>query len=220
MSLFERLKADAGPQWSDYTRHAFVQQLGAGTLPLSCFKHYLVQDYLFLIQFARAYALGVYKSPSVADMRQSLDGVKAILDDELDLHVEMCRSWGMERDMIEQAPEDTPTMAYTRFVLDAGMAGDLLDLQAALAPCVIGYAEIGARLAAEGCDTDGNPYARWIREYASEGYQELAKGFIAWLDGNAGQTLTEHRYPRVLSIFEKACRLESDFWQMGLNAKD
>ncbi len=144
MSLFERLKADAGPQWSDYTRHEFVQQLGAGTLPLSCFKHYLVQDYLFLIQFARAYALGVYKSPSVADMRQSLDGVKAILDDELDLHVEMCRSWGMERDMIEQAPEDTPTMAYTRFVLDAGMAGDLLDLQAALAPCVIGYAEIGA----------------------------------------------------------------------------
>ena len=180
MSLFERLKADAGPQWSDYTRHEFVQQLGAGTLPLSCFKHYLVQDYLFLIQFARAYALGVYKSPSVADMRQSLEGVKAILDDELDLHVEMCRSWGMERDMIEQAPEDTPTMAYTRFVLDAGMAGDLLDLQAALAPCVIGYAEIGARLTAEGCDTDRNPYARWIRASHNGLYALCARCRYGW----------------------------------------
>lgn len=219
MSFFERLKADAGPQWADYTRHAFVQQLGAGMLPLPCFRHYLVQDYLFLIQFARAYALGVYKSPSVADMRQSLEGVKAILDEELDLHVEMCRGWGMDREMIETAPEDTPTMAYTRFVLDAGMAGDLLDLQAALAPCVVGYAEIGARLASEGCDIDSNPYARWIREYASEGYQELARGFVAWLDGTASQVLTDPRYPRVLSIFEKACRLESDFWQMGLNAK-
>lgn len=220
MTLFERLKADAAPQWADYTRHAFVEDLGAGTLPLACFRHYLVQDYLFLIQFARAYALGVYKSHSVSDMRQSLEGVKAILDVELDLHLELCGSWGMDRASIEAAPEDTPTMAYTRFVLDAGMAGDLLDLQAALAPCVIGYAEIGARLAAAGCDSDANPYQRWIREYAGKAYQDLAGDFARWMDDTGAQVLTENRYPRVLSLFEKACRLESDFWQMGLNAKD
>jgi len=219
MTLFDRLKADAAPQWAAYTRHAFVSQLGEGTLPQACFRHYLVQDYLFLIQFARAYALGVYKSPSLADMRQSLLGVKAILDVELDLHLEMCGGWGMSREEIETAPEDTPTMAYTRFVLDAGMAGDLLDLQAALAPCVIGYAEIGARLAEDGCARGENPYSRWIEEYAGDAYQELSKGFIAWIDATAGQVLTEQRYPRVLSLFEKACRLESDFWQMGLNAK-
>ena len=220
MTLFDRLKADAAPQWADYTRHAFVEQLGRGSLPLNSFKHYLVQDYLFLIQFARAYALGVYKSQTVADMRQSLEGVKAILDVELDLHLELCDSWGMDRAEIETAPEDTPTMAYTRFVLDAGMAGDLLDLQAALAPCVIGYAEIGARLAGEGRDGEDNPYQRWIQEYAGSAYQELAADFTGWLNATADQVLTEHRYPRVLSLFEKACRLESDFWQMGLNAKD
>ena len=134
----------------DYTRHAFVEDTRQlGTLPLEAFKHYLVQDYLFLIQFARAYALGVYKSPSLADMRHSLEGVKAILDVELDLHIELCGRWGMDRARkSRQAPEDTPTMAYTRFVLDAGMSGDLLDLQAALAPCVIGYAEIGETAAA------------------------------------------------------------------------
>ena len=219
MKLFERLKADAAPQWAGYTRHDFVEQLGEGTLPSSCFKHYLVQDYLFLIQFARAYALGVYKSPSVSDMRHSLEGVKAILDVELDLHIELCGGWGMGRDEIERAPEDTPTMAYTRFVLDAGMSGDLLDLQAALAPCIIGYAEIGAYLSAKGCDRPDNPYQRWIQEYAGGPYQELANGFAAWFDKTADQVLTEHRYPRVLSLFEKACRLESDFWQMGLNAK-
>ncbi len=218
MKLFDRLKADAATQWADYTRHAFVRQLGEGTLLLDCFKHYLVQDYLFLIQFARAYALGIYKSPNVDDMRQSLEGVKAILDVELELHIELCGQWGMVRKEIENAPEDTPTMAYTRFVLDAGMAGDLLDLQAALAPCIIGYAEIGAGLTAEGCDRAENPYQRWIREYAGEEYQELAIGFANWFDQTAEQVLTEQRYPRVLSIFEKACRLESDFWQMGLNA--
>lgn len=217
MRLFERLKTDAVRQWADYTDHAFVQQLGNGTLPLECFRHYLVQDYLFLIQFARAYALGVYKSHSVEDMRQSLEGVKAILDVELELHLELCAGWGMQRDDIEKAPEDTPTMAYTRFVLDAGMAGDLLDLQAALAPCVMGYAEIGKRLHESGCSHPDNPYHRWIAEYAGADYQALAKGFEDWFEANAQTSLTEGRYPRTLSTFEKACRLESDFWQMGLN---
>jgi thiaminase (transcriptional activator TenA) len=219
MNLFERLKADAAPQWNQYTQHDFVRQLGDGTLPLECFKHYLVQDYLFLIQFARAYALGVYKSPSVSDMRNSLEGVKAILDVELELHIELCGKWGMPRTEIENAPEDTPTMAYTRFVLDAGMAGDLLDLQAALAPCIVGYAEIGAQLTQDGCDNPENPFQRWIQEYASEAYQSLASDFTHWIDETASQVLTDHRYPRVLSLFEKACRLESDFWQMGFNAK-
>ncbi|GAB4511720.1 MAG: thiaminase II [Roseibium sp.] len=218
MTLLERLKADAAPQWAEYTRHAFVEQLGSGKLPLASFRHYLVQDYLFLIQFARAYALGVYKSQSVSDMRQSLEGVKAILDVELDLHLELCGSWGMNRADIEGAPEDTPTMAYTRFVLDAGMAGDLLDLQAALAPCIVGYAEIGRDLAGRGCDTESNPYRRWIREYAGGPYQEVAAGFVTWMEATSDDLLTGRRYPRVLSLFEKACRLESDFWQMGLVA--
>ncbi|KZM49835.1 thiaminase II [Labrenzia sp. OB1] len=219
MTLFERLKADAAPQWAAYTNHDFVKQLGNASLPQDCFRHYLVQDYLFLIQFARAYALGVYKSPTLDDMRQSLEGVKAILDMELDLHVGLCGSWGMSRADIEKAPEDTPTMAYTRFVLDAGMSGDLLDLQAALAPCVIGYAEIGARLRGEGADHAENPYRLWIGEYAGDAYQGLAREFTNWLDRTADQVLTENRYPRVLSIFEKACRLESDFWQMGLDVR-
>ncbi|WP_428641414.1 TenA family protein [Roseibium sp.] len=217
MKLIERLKADAAPQWTDYTRHAFVDLLGNGTLPQACFRHYLVQDYLFLIQFARAYALCVYKSPDVADMRQGLEGVKAILDVELDLHVEFCGSWGMTRVDIENAPEDTPTMAYTRFVLDAGMSGDLLDLQVALAPCILGYADIGAYLAGAGGDRSDNAYRRWIQEYSGEAYQEVAEAFSDWLERTGERYLTGYRYPKLLSLFEKACRLESDFWQMGLD---
>lgn len=219
MTFFDRLKADASEQWADYTYHKFIEQLGAGTLPLASFKHYLVQDYLFLIQFARAYALGIYKGQSLQDMQHSLEGVKAILEVELELHLELCGAWGMDRVQIESAPEDTPTMAYTRFVLDAGLAGDLLDLQVALAPCVIGYAEIGARLKEQGYAVASNPYHKWIMEYSGEAYQDVANEFKSWLNDTSAILLTEKRYPRALSVFEKACRLESDFWQMGLNAQ-
>ena len=68
-SLFARLRAAAADEWEAYVRHGFVRQLGAGTLPESCFKHYLIQDYLFLIHFARAYALAAYKSVSYKHLR-------------------------------------------------------------------------------------------------------------------------------------------------------
>ena len=146
ISLFERLKADCKADWESYTHHAFVEGMGDGSLPETAFRDYLVQDYLFLIQFARAYALSIYKSRSLAEMRGGLEGLKAILDVEMDLHVRLCAGWGISAQELEATPEKGETVAYTRFVLDAGNAGDLLDLYVALAPCMIGYGEIGARL--------------------------------------------------------------------------
>lgn len=53
MDVFDRLKAATPADWQSYVDHDFVRQMGAGTLPQAAFRTYLVQDYLFLIQFAR-----------------------------------------------------------------------------------------------------------------------------------------------------------------------
>ena len=217
-NLFDRLKADAHEAWAAYTRHAFVSAMGDGSLPQACFRHYLVQDYLFLIQFARAYALGVTKANSLADMRSCSGAMSAILDVEMNLHVALCGECGISPEELEQAPEARATMAYTRFVLEAGHRGDLLDLMCALSPCVIGYAEIGAALAAE--SSADNPYRVWIDEYAGDAYQQVARDAREFLDKLADETLTGKRYPRLLELFRQATRLEADFWEMGLNISD
>src|SRR4029078_3412685 len=163
MSLFERLKTEAFVQWRAYTEHVFTAGLADGTLPEAAFRHYLVQDYLFLIEFARAYALSVYKSPKLADMREAAAGLAAILDVEMKLHVKLCAGWGLSPSDLEQTPPASETLAYTRYVLDAGMRGDLLALKVALAPCVIGYAEIATRLASLPlADAATNAYRVWI----------------------------------------------------------
>lgn len=60
--LFGRLRRDAGTAWDDYVTHDFVRALGGGTLPEPAFRHFLLQDYLFLIHFARAWALAAFKA--------------------------------------------------------------------------------------------------------------------------------------------------------------
>src|SRR5262249_58979042 len=54
-----------------HPRHEFVLRLAAGDLPEACFRRYLVQDYLFLMHFARAWGLAIYKSDTLAEMRRA-----------------------------------------------------------------------------------------------------------------------------------------------------
>ena len=216
MSFFERLKTEAFAEWRAYTEHAFTVGLADGTLPEAAFRHYLVQDYLFLIEFARAYALAVYKSPQLSDMREAASGLSAILDVEMNLHIKLCAGWGLSPRDLEQAPPASETLAYTRYVLDAGMRGDLLTLRVALAPCVIGYAEIATRLATQpeaGAAT--NPYRVWIEEYAGSPYQAVAASACAHLDRLANLYVTPAREAELVTIFKEATRLETDFWEMG-----
>src|SRR5712691_11457395 len=109
MSFFERLKTAASAEWRAYSEHRFTDGMADGTLAEAAFRHYLVQDYLFLIEFARAYALAVYKSPQLADMREGAAGLSAILDVEMNLHVKLCAGWGLSPHDLEQAPPASET---------------------------------------------------------------------------------------------------------------
>lgn len=220
MGVFDRLKQAAADDWQAYVDHAFVRQLGEGTLPQEAFRAYLVQDYLFLIQFSRAWALAAYKSRTLPDIRAAQAGLAGILN-ETELHVRVCGKWGLTPEYLHTVPEHQATVAYTRFVLDCGAAGDLLDLHVALAPCVIGYAEIGRALAPEGVEAlEDHPYREWITEYAGDPFQQLALGSRKLLDDLAARSMTECRFEELVALFGKASRLEADFWQMGLDAAD
>lgn len=218
IALFERLKAACPDAWRAYTRHSFVEGMAGGGLPAAAFRHYLGQDYLFLIQFARAYALAGYKAKTLDDLRRAKDGIVAILDVELGLHIGCCENWGIGRADLDALEEDTPCMAYTRYVLERGMAGDLLDLHAALAPCMLGYGEIGRRLGTDPAATSSeNPYSAWVAMYAGAEYQAACAEETAYLDRLAGD-LSARRFGEIARTFADATRLEVDFWQMGLDA--
>lgn len=216
MTFFEQLKASAHTEWAAYTGHPFTNAMADGTLPQAAFRHYLVQDYLFLIEFARAYALSLYKSPTLVDMREAASGIAAILNVEMQLHVKLCGEWGLSPDDLEHASPAPEMLAYTRYVLDAGMRGDLLSLKVALAPCVIGYAEIAARLAQKaGALSAANPYRVWIGEYSGPDYQAIAAKAADHLDDLHSRYATPARQIELVAVFSEATRLEAEFWEMG-----
>jgi len=217
--LFRRLRAACAAEWESYTWHPFVRGIADGTLPLAAFRRYLIQDYLFLIHFARAKALAVFKAESVAAMREKTAGIAAILA-ETSMHLRYCEGWGIPEAVVLATPEAAETVSYTRYVIDRGLAGDILDLEVALAPCTVGYGEVALRV--EACAErrrEANPYESWIRTYADPGYQALARGAAARIDALGVSHGGAARFAMLSAVFSEAARLEARFWQMGLDAR-
>lgn len=214
--LFGRLRRDCMPVWQRYVRHDFVLALGNGSLPIEGFKKFLIQDYLFLIQYARAYMLAAYKHESVADMREAMKTGAMLLDLEMPLHVGYCADWGIDEAEMAAAPASLELLAYTRFVLERGMAGDVLDLAVALAPCIVGYAEIGEILVADPATIqEGNPYAAWIEAYLGAEYRASVRAAIEMLERLGSERGADARYASLLATFQTATALEAAFWEIG-----
>lgn len=215
--LYGRLREQAGHHWRDYLQHEFVLKIGEGSLPESAFRHYLIQDYLFLLHFARAHGLLISKLTRLPEMRAAATAMHAILG-ELPLHVAYCRNWGISEAQIAATAEDPATVNYTRYVLDIGHAGDSLDLMVALAPCIAGYAEIGLNLLnSPTTRLEGNPYGPWIRNYGNPDYLQGVQKALNLLETLSHQRAGQQRTAQLSDIFITATRLESAFWQMGLD---
>lgn len=209
---------DNTPAWKAYSLHQFVRGLGDGTLPHDAFLHYLKQDYIFLIHFSRAWALAITKADTVEEMRLAAGTVNGLINEEIKLHTKTCTEAGIDEGTLLATQERQENLAYTRYVLDAGHSGDLLDLLAALAPCVMGYGEIGSHLAAT---KSSDVYAEWINTYASPEYQQVCKDVGVLIDGAVARRLganpmTSPRWTVLQARFAMATQLEVSFWEMGL----
>ena len=144
--VFKILKDKNVNIWLEYAKHEFVQKLASDTLHENCFLNYLKQDYLFLIQFSKAWSLAILKSDNLEEMKIAASTVNELINFEMELHITLCEKYGISKFDLENTEEENENIAYTRYVLELGYSGDFLDLLSALAPCVLGYGEIGVNL--------------------------------------------------------------------------
>ena len=218
-NIFNLLKENNKDNWLLYIKHEFINKLINDTLKEEKFLNYLIQDYLFLIQFSKAWSLAILKSDNLEEMKIAASTVNDLINFEMELHITLCANYGISKSDLENADEENANIAYTRYVLELGYSGDFLDLLSALAPCVLGYGEIGLN-----CQ-NSNPktlmYKKWIETYSSIEYQDVCKNvsglidkaFLLRLGTNFENT---YKWKKVNQIFKKATLLEVDFWNMAI----
>ncbi|BGP19288.1 ATP-dependent RNA helicase dbp2 [Rhodosporidiobolus nylandii] len=210
--------------WSRYTNHPFPNSLADGTCKREAFLEFIVQDYHFLKQYARANALSAYKTEDPELLQGSIEIVQECLK-ETEMHVKFCETFGISHATLLSAPESVTNTAYTRFVLDVTMRGDLLDALVVKHSCLLGYGVVGARLCAEAAqgkgvqDKERNPYWEWVAEYGGEWYQgAVQKGAELLEKALSTHPVSAPRLKELARLFEQATELEIAFWDAAVAA--
>lgn len=197
--------------WEAQHAHPFVRGIGDGTLAVERFRHYVRQDYLYLVDYGRLLALGCARAPDLATMRRLAEVTQEILVTEMDLHRSFAADWGVSEAELEAERPTATTRAYGDFLLRTATLGDFAELIAALLPCMWGYAEVGERLAAGGVAA-GHPYARWIEMYADPEFHALAR-WCCELTDRLGADAGPAARNRMHAAFAESSRHELAFWE-------
>ncbi len=208
-----RLRQTADPVWAAQHAHPFVRGIGDGTLPIDRFAFWVRQDYLFLIEFSRLFAMGAARAPDLATMTRMSELLHATLVTEMDLHRSYAAELGIAGEALEAERMAPATRGYTDFLLRTAAVGDYLELVAALLPCMWGFGEVGERLAARGRPADPR-YAKWIDMYASPEFGALSAWCRGLVDGLAAG-LPEAALARAEAAFVTSSRYELAFWEMA-----
>ncbi|AUO12771.1 MULTISPECIES: thiaminase II [Priestia] len=215
MKFSERLYEKLQPIWRQNHNHPFVQGMGDGTLEKEKFRFYMIQDYLYLIDYAKLFAIGAMKATDVQTMGKFAALLDSTLNEEMSLHREYAKKFEISEKELEKAQPSPTTLAYTHYMLHVGQSGTLAELVAALLPCMWSYWEIGKELS-EKPGANNEFYREWIEMYSSEEFGELATWCINLFD-SLTEDKSEAELEKLEEIFLNTTRFEYMFWDMAYN---
>jgi len=209
-----RLREAAAPIWEACLKHPFVTGIGDGTLPVEKFRHFMLQDYLYLFDYARVFALGVVKARSPELMRTFSANVDAILGGEMKIHRAYMARLGISEEQVFNVKPALDNLSYTHYMLAVADAGGPAEIVAAILACSWSYAEIGQALAQIPGAAEHPFYGEWVRGYASEEYAATNRALIELMDSLAAGA-TEEQLAYLTDIFVNCSRYELGFWDMA-----
>lgn len=215
----DRLYDSAQDIWTKAHQHPFLTELREGTLDPERFIYYLKQDYVYLIDYAKLFAIASMKSRDLDTMTKFAELLHSTLHVEMALHRDYAARFGVTREQLEQTNPAPTTIAYTKYLLDAASQGSLAEVVAALLPCMWSYREIGVTYAKLPGTLDHPLYREWFLMYSSDEFGVLTDWCIDLLNQLA-EGLPEQELARMEERFLVASKLEYMFWDMSYRKEE
>ena len=213
-SVSTRLHDAAASVWEACLRHPFVTGIGDGTLDMEKFRYFMLQDYLYLFDYARVFALGVVKARDPELMRVFAANVDAILGGEMKIHRAYMKRLDITEEQVFSIKPALANLSYTNYMLSVAQTGGPMEIVASILACSWSYAEIGQALAAIPGAAEHPFYGEWIRGYASEEYAATNQALIELMDSLAADA-GEEQLAYLTDVFVNCSRYELGFWDMA-----
>lgn len=214
MKTTERLLLAAKDIWQQYNNHPFVTGIQDGTLDKEKFRYYMIQDYLYLEDYAKTFAVGVAKAKSLRIANLFAKYIP-VMNGELNVHDGYLARLGVTQEEIDTTPRSLDNLSYTSYMLRVAYEEGEAEILAAILSCAYSYEVIAKKI------VENNPasvndefYGDWIKGYISDGYAEENAILLEELN-RLTENYTEQQIQHLVDIFVVCSRYELAFWEMS-----
>lgn len=214
LSVTDQLHEAAAPIWEKCLKHPFVTGIGDGTLDIEKFRYFMLQDYLYLFDYAKVFALGVVKARDPELMRTFANNVDAVLNGEMNIHRAYMKRLGITEEQVLSVRPALDNLSYTHYMMSVASTGTPLEIVASMLACSWSYAEIGQALGRIPGALEHSFYGEWIRGYASEEYAATNDALIRLMNDLA-ENASEEQVKCLTEIIVNCSRYELGFWDMA-----
>ncbi len=201
--------------WDSYNEHPFVTGIADGSLDKEKFKYYMIQDYLYLIDYAKVFAVGAAKSEDIEVMRCFSGYIDQILNGEMSIHKKYMARLGIDIKEAEKAKMSLDNTGYTSYMLRAAYEGGACDTLAAILSCAVSYEVIAKRI--DACYPHAKEhefYGEWILGYIDPEYAKANRGLENLME-KLCLNIDDGSLKRLKRIFINCSLFEKAFWDMA-----
>lgn len=199
--------------WKAYLDTPFVLEMANGTLSIDSFKEYIIQDTLYLREYARVFALAMYKSTSSVDIKDFYEVLGFVNDTEANTRIKYLNNFGINPLDVDKMELKKENKDYTDFMLEVAVNGDVPEILMAVLPCMLSYAYIGKEIIKNTSNVYESRYFDMINDYTNESYINSCQHWSDFAE-NKCANLPKSRKAELSNIFREASVHEMNFWNM------
>ncbi len=196
--------------------HPFVTALANGSLDMDKFRYYMIQDMLYIVDYARALTWVAPQMANISDIMRMLNAARETFEIESLLKEQYFGQFEISVEDARGTNQAPSCKAYIDHLFRYTRNGTLAEGLAAILPCSWIYVEIGLHYNSGDNIPDSNPYKMWLQTYSDPAFVDMVDWWFSILN-----SITVHSDAKELNhlknIFIESCRYEWLFWEMSWN---
>lgn len=215
MSFVQKCIQDSLPIWKQCLESEFLQKLETGMLPEECFQGYIVEDSLYLREYAKVFAWGILHAKDMEEIRTYYSLLSFVNESEDSTRRYYLHRYQLEDEAVQKLPLRPQNQAYVDVMLHAAKnAEGVGECMMAALPCMLSYGWIFKEMLGRSPAVLDTVYGPFVKDYAGERYEKLCQSWIDYADKTCAD-LSPKQQEKCMNIFRACSQCELHFWEMS-----
>lgn len=217
MKLTDQMSAAINGILAEYYTHPFVTGIENGTLDREKFRYYIIQDYLYLIEYTKVFGIGIAKAKSIETTKLFASYIQLLTDGEMDIHRGYMGRFGITEKELADTPRALDSLSYTSYMLRVAYEEGEAEILAAILSCAYSYEMIARSIVKNNPNSVNHKfYGDWIKGYASDEYSKENIVLFEMLEKLTAH-YTDEQKQHIVDIYVACSRYELAFWDLSWN---